>query len=390
MSMPASDAPRPIAVLFGTRPEAVKLAPVILELRHRGVAHLVVTTGQHRELVHSVLDLFEIAPDLDLDIMRPGQSLDYVLSRALVGVGELLEAHRPRAVIVQGDTSSALGASVAGFHHGIPVGHVEAGLRSHDLSLPFPEEMNRRCISVMARWHFAPTEGAARNLATEGVTVGVQVTGNTVVDALRYVIERHGDLPPDLSAFTRGHPYLVATAHRRESWDGGIGNVAAALAAVLEAEPALRLVFATHPNPLAREPVQRLLCHHPRALIVDSLEYSAFLSLLAGSVLAVSDSGGVQEEGPTLGIPVLVTRAVTERPEGVESGAVRLVGTDRDVVMTETLALVRDAAQRAGMAAAGRAIYGDGRAAERIAETLTREADEATGHAGNTGRASER
>jgi UDP-N-acetylglucosamine 2-epimerase (non-hydrolysing) len=385
MTMPRSDSARPIAILFGTRPEAIKLAPVILELRRRDQRLLVITTGQHRELVRSVLDLFEIEPDLDLDIMRPGQTLDYVLSRTLVGVGELLDAHRPRAVLVQGDTTSALGSTVAAFHRGVPVGHVEAGLRSHDLALPFPEEMNRRSISVMARWHFAPTEGAAHNLAREGVTEGVAVTGNTVVDALQHVVERHGDLPPDLATFTAGVPYLLATAHRRESWDGGIASIAAALAAVLEAEPAMRLVFATHPNPLARDPVQQLLGQQPRARIVDSLDYPTFLGLLRGSVLAVSDSGGVQEEGPTLGIPVLVTRAVTERPEGVDAGAVRLVGTDRDAVLDATLSLIRDAEQRARMASAGRAIYGDGLAARRIVDVLLNGTGDPDGHAGDEG-----
>jgi len=364
----------PIAILFGTRPEAIKLAPVVLELRQRGASTLVVTTGQHRELVRTVLELFDIEPDLDLDIMQPGQSLDYVLSRTVIGVGELLESHRPRAVLVQGDTTSAFGASVSAFHHGIPLGHVEAGLRSHDLTLPFPEEMNRRSISVVARWHFAPTEGAARNLAAEGVTSGIAVTGNTVVDALQYVVERRAAPPRELAEFAGSGPYLLATSHRRESWDGGIANVADALAAVLDAEPTLRLVFATHPNPLARDPVARILGDQPRARIVDALDYPSFLGLLAGSILAVSDSGGVQEEGPTLGVPVLVTRAVTERPEGVEAGAVRLVGTDRDTVLTETLALVRDADQRARMASAGRAIYGDGRAATRIADIVLREA----------------
>lgn len=373
MSTPRSDPSRPIAILFGTRPEAIKLAPVILELRRRGEVPLVVTTGQHGELVYTVLDLFGIEADLDLDLMEPGQGLDQLLSRTIVGVGELLEAHRPRAVVVQGDTTSAFGASVSAFHHRIPVGHVEAGLRSRDLALPFPEEMNRRSISVMARWHFAPTEQAAANLAGEMVTERVVVTGNTVVDALRHVVDHHGTLPSELAEFTAGGPYLLATAHRRESWAGGIEAVADALASVLDAEPSLRLVFAIHPNPIARAPVERRLGGHPRARIVEPLGYGTFLGLLAGSMLAVTDSGGVQEEGPTLGVPVLVTRAVTERPEGIDAGAVRLVGTDRDTVMDATLTLVRDAGQRAQMASAGRAIYGDGHAAERIVDILARD-----------------
>lgn len=371
-SRPVSAAP--IAILFGTRPEAIKLAPVILELRRRNLPQLVATTGQHSELVHTVLSHFDIAPDVDLAIMQPGQTLDYVLSRTVTGVGELLEAHRPRAVLVQGDTTSAFGAAVASFHHGIPVGHVEAGLRSHDLAMPFPEEMNRRAISIVARWYFAPTEGARENLFDEGITDRVTVTGNTVVDALRHVVGRQPDLPPALDAFTRDAPYILATAHRRESWGGGIASVAGALATVLDAEPTVRVVFATHPNPLARGPVVDALGDHPRVEVVDSLEYAAFLRLLAGAVVAVSDSGGVQEEGPTLGVPVLVTRAVTERPEGVEAGAVRLVGTDRDAIVRETLALLRDESERRRMASAGRAIYGDGRAAERIVDVLDADA----------------
>jgi UDP-N-acetylglucosamine 2-epimerase (non-hydrolysing) len=213
------------------------------------------------------------------------------------------------------------------------------------------------------------------------VTRGVTVTGNTVVDALRRVLGREEQLPSELAAFARAGPYILATSHRRESWEAGIAEVADALAAVLDAAPGLRLIFATHPNPLARTPVMRRLGGNPRARIVDSLDYHVFLRLLAGAELAVSDSGGVQEEGPTLGIPVLVTRTVTERPEGVEAGAVRLVGTDRAAVLSETLSLVRDAARRERMAAAGRTIYGDGAAAERIADVLTGSVHGAGGHA---------
>lgn len=359
-----------IAVLFGTRPEAIKLAPLVLELRRRSLPCLVVTTGQHRELVTSVLELFDILPDLDLAIMRPGQTLDYILSATVTGVGELLADRRPAAVVVQGDTSSALGASLAAFHHGIPLGHVEAGLRSGNMALPFPEEMNRRATAVVARWHFAPTDGAADNLAAEGIREGVTVTGNTVVDAVHHVLAGSRALPTELADFVDGHPYLLATSHRRESWGGGIASVAAALAEVLDSEPSLRLVFATHPNPLARDPVRAALGANPRVCIVDALDYATFLLLLKGALLAVSDSGGVQEEGPTLGVPVLVTRSVTERPEGVDAGAVRLIGTDREAVRATVLGLVRDPDARLRMASVGRAIYGDGRAAARIADVL--------------------
>ncbi len=363
----------PIAVLFGTRPEAIKLSPVILALRERGREPLVVSTGQHRELVDDVLGAFRIEIDEDLELMRPRQTLDYLLAEAVSRVGEVLDRHRPSAVVVQGDTTSMLGSALAGFHHEIPVAHVEAGLRSHDLRLPFPEEMNRRVAGIVARWHFAPTEHSARNLAAEGVTDGVLVTGNTVVDALAFLSRKTVSSPRALADFIERGPFILATAHRRESWGAPIRSIAAALAEVLAAEPQLRLVFATHPNPAARGPVTEVLGDEPRAAIVDALSYPVFIGLLNRSMLAVSDSGGVQEEGPSLGIPVLVTRSVTERPEGVEAGAVRLVGTDLAAVRDATLALVRDPEARTAMAGAGHGVYGDGHAAERIADVLIRE-----------------
>jgi len=373
--MPTSRAP--IAVFFGTRPEAIKLAPVVLALRDAGLPPLVVTTGQHATLVTEVLDLFGIRPDADLELMRPGQSLDQLLARALERVGAMLAERPAAAVIVQGDTTSMLGSALAAFHHGISVGHVEAGLRSNDVRQPFPEEMNRRVASTIARWHFAPTESAAANLRREGITTGIHVVGNTVVDALRAVDPCSEALPEPFMSFIGDAPYLLATAHRRESWDGGIAAIATALRDVLTARPELRLVFATHPNPIARGPVDAILGGEPRAMVVDALPYPTFLALLARARLAVSDSGGVQEEGPTLGVPVLVTRTTTERPEGVEAGAVQLVGTDADRVRSTTLALLEDAARLAAMSRAGGAMYGDGTAARRIVSVLAGEAFDA-------------
>ncbi|MGH2381037.1 MAG: non-hydrolyzing UDP-N-acetylglucosamine 2-epimerase [Candidatus Limnocylindria bacterium] len=370
--MPTSRAP--IAVLFGTRPEAIKLAPVVLALRDAGVPHLVVTTGQHTSMVTEVLDLFGIGADDDLGLMKPGQSLDGLLARALERVGAMLDERRPSAVVVQGDTTSMLGAGLAAFHHGIPVAHVEAGLRSNDMRHPFPEEMNRRVASRIARWHFSPTESAAENLRREGITSDVHVVGNTVVDALHAIDLERAVLPPPFASFLGAAPYMLATAHRRESWDGGIAAVAAALRDVLAARPELRLVFATHPNPIARGPVDAILGSEPRAMVVDALPYPVFLALLARARLAVSDSGGVQEEGPTLGVPVLVTRTTTERPEGVEAGAVQLVGTDADRVRTTTIGLLADADRLAAMSRAGGNIYGDGTAARRIVSVLAGEA----------------
>ncbi len=351
------------------------MAPLILALRTAGEPILVVSTGQHAELVDRTLEPFGIRTDVDLGLMRSGQTLDYVLSSAITAVGDLIAQHTPRAVLVQGDTSSMLGATLASFHHRVPVGHVEAGLRSHDFSHPFPEEMNRRAAATMMRWHFAPTDGAVRNLAAEGIVANVHRVGNTVVDALqRLVALPETRIPESLQPFLGTGPYILATAHRRESWDGGIARIATALRAVLRELPDHRLVFATHPNPIARGPVDDLLGAEEHARVVDALEYPSFLGLLSGARLAISDSGGVQEEGPTLGIPVLVTRETTERPEGVEAGAVQLVGTDVEKIRSTALALLRDEAALADMRGRGRGLYGDGRAASRIAAILAAEA----------------
>jgi len=361
---------QPIAVLFGTRPEVIKLAPVILELRARGAPTVVVATGQHRELVDDLLELFGIGVDAQLGLMRPRQSIDHVLAGAVTLMGRALDRYRPAAVVVQGDTTSALGAALSAFHRHLRLAHVEAGLRSHDLELPFPEELNRRVVSLVARWHFAPTEAAAENLRREGVTGEVCVTGNTVVDAMQLIAARGVPLSTGLASFIGAGPLLLATAHRRESWSGGIAAIAGALSDVLDATPALRLVFVTHPNPVARRPVEKALGRHERARVIDAVLYSEFIALLRRATLVVSDSGGVQEEGPTLGVPVLVTRSVTERPEGLAAGAVRLVGTDRAMIRDTTVALLGDEAARRQMSNAGRTIYGDGNAAKRIVDVL--------------------
>jgi UDP-N-acetylglucosamine 2-epimerase (non-hydrolysing) len=359
-----------IAVLLGTRPEAIKLAPVISGLRGLGLPVAVIGTGQHQELAEQALDLFGIELDEDLALMRPGQTLDHLLAGTITAVGELIDVHRPQVIVVQGDTTSTLGSSIAAFHRHVPVAHVEAGLRTHDLDYPFPEEMNRRATSVMARWHFAPTPRAAANLAAEGVEDRVHVVGNTVVDALRHILATEPPIPPEIAAFIDGHPFILATAHRRESWDGGIAAIARALRDVIDDLADHRLVFVTHPNPLARAPVTAALQDHSRAMIAGPLPYSSFLALLSRARLAVSDSGGIQEEGPTLGVPVLVTRATTERPEGVEAGAVRLVGTDTGRITSETRAILTDPPTHAAMSASGRSIYGDGQSGQRIAAIL--------------------
>ena len=361
------------AVIIGTRPEAIKLAPVVRELRDRGVDTTVIGTGQHRDLVDPVLALFDVALDRDLQIMEPDASLNAVLSRAVERLGSTLEELRPDVVVVQGDTTSALGGALAAFNTRIPVAHVEAGLRSHNLALPYPEEMHRRVISIVSSWHFAPTEHAADELRSERVPGRILVTGNTVVDAVLHILGARSARTARAPEIRQ--PYLLATAHRRESWGAPIRNIALALRDVLHEHPELSLVFATHPNPRARHPVEEVLSSEPRATVVGAMEYDDFLAVLQGAVLAVTDSGGVQEEGPTLGIPVLVTRAVTERPEGLEAGAVRMVGTGRAKIRRTVGALLEDPAERERMASAGRAVYGDGTAARRIAAALLEEVE---------------
>jgi UDP-N-acetylglucosamine 2-epimerase (non-hydrolysing) len=368
---------RPIGVLFGTRPEAIKLAPVIAELRSRNVPTLVIATGQHRDLVTPVLDLFEIRADHDLALMRDRQTLDYVLAGVVSGVGAIVGEARPAAMVVQGDTSSTLGGALASFHHRVPVAHVEAGLRSGSLDLPFPEEMNRRATSIVTRWHFAPTVGAADNLRREGFTDGVHVTGNTVVDALSHIGERARQTDSELSRFADEGPLILATAHRRESWHGGIERIATTLRLVLDELPDHRLVFATHPNPIASGPVREALGAEPRARVVTALDYAEFVGLLSRARLAVTDSGGVQEEGPTLGVPVLVTRQVTERPEGVDAGAVALVGTDPERIRALAVELLTRPERHDAMASAGRGIYGDGTASRQIVDRLLADLDAA-------------
>lgn len=359
-----------VAVLLGTRPEAIKLGPVVLSLRSVGFEVEVVTTGQHRELVENVLPLFGITAADDLALMRPGQSLDYLLGSGIELIGAYLDRAEPAAVVVQGDTTSTLAAALAAFHHRVPVAHIEAGLRTHDMSLPFPEEMNRRVASVLAHWHFAPTALAAENLAREGIVDRVFVTGNTVVDALRFILEAAPSLPSTLARFVAGHRYVLATAHRRESWGDGIRRVAEGLRLIVDEDPDLRAVFVCHPNPRARQPVLDVLDGHRRVLILDAIAYPQFLVLLDGAALVVSDSGGVQEEGPTLGVPIIVTRAVTERPEGLLAGAVRLAGTDVDRIVGDAREILADPDARARTAAAGRGLYGDGHAGDRIAVAL--------------------
>jgi UDP-N-acetylglucosamine 2-epimerase len=358
----------PVALVFGTRPEAIKMAPLVAELRRRRPVSVVVT-AQHRSLLDGVLRTFDLVPDVDLDLMQAGQSLTDLGGRALQALGRAFETVAPAAVLVHGDTTTTLAASIAAFYRGIPLGHVEAGLRTGDLRRPFPEEGNRRVTGAVADWHFCPTATSRRNLLAEGVKdEAILVTGNTVIDALLAALPRAraAGRPEGVPAF-EGRLLLV-TAHRRESFGGGIEELCRGLLDLVERHPDLHVVYPVHPNPNVSGPARALLTHG-RVHLVDPQEYLPFLWLLDRADIVLTDSGGIQEEAPSLGKPVLVARDVTERPEAVEAGTVRLVGTDRARIVAEVSRLLDDPAAYAAMARAVNP-YGDGKACGRIADFL--------------------
>ncbi len=378
---PALDLPRRILVVLGTRPEAIKLAPVVRCLRSRPGAFTVrvCATAQHRQMLDQVLELFEITPDVDLDLMSPGQDLFDLTARVLTAMKPVLRSDRPDWVLVQGDTTTVWTAALAAFYEGIRVGHVEAGLRTFDKRQPFPEEINRRLCTQLADLHFAPTERARQNLLAEATPdKRIVVTGNTVVDALHWVLARVRENPPpdvrslrDWIASNVGEsPYVLITAHRRESFGPGLESICAAINTLADRYPDTHFVYPVHLNPNVREPVSRLLSGRPNVHLLDPLPYAAFCWLMSASKLILTDSGGIQEEAPSLGKPVLVMRERTERPEGIEAGCVRLVGTTRERIVDA----VATALNSAGAPAAGRHNpYGDGRASDRIAEALLRQ-----------------
>lgn len=355
---------RRVLVVYGTRPEAVKLAPVVLALSgDEAFDPVVCVTGQHRDLVQEVHDAFGITPDVDLAIQRDRQSLTHITTTVLERLEPVLAERQPAAVVVQGDTSSAFAAALAAFYHRVPVAHVEAGLRTHDLAAPFPEEANRRLIAQVGALHLAPTPAARANLLAEGIGAErIVVTGNTGIDALHHVA---AGLPPA----DGGGRLVLVTAHRRESWDGGLAAVGRAVRRLADAHDDTTFVFALHPNPIAREAVLPAVDGHPRITVTDALPYRDFVALLARAHVALTDSGGVQEEAPSLGTPVLVTRDRTERAEAIHAGVARLVGTDEERVVAEVGALLDDADAHARMATVANP-YGDGRAAARCVAAL--------------------
>nr|WP_198663369.1 UDP-N-acetylglucosamine 2-epimerase (non-hydrolyzing) [Jiangella endophytica] len=369
-----TDGRKRVAFLYGTRPEAIKMAPVVAAVRRTpGLVPVVVTSGQHREILDQVNALFGIVPDHDLALLRPGQTLDGVVAGALRGFGTYLDEAPVDAVVVQGDTSTAFAGALAAYHRHIPVVHVEAGLRTGDLYSPFPEEGNRRFVGVVADLHCAPTRAAAANLSVENVPAGrVIVTGNTVIDALMWAVEhqRVTENPLIDAAIGQGRRIVTVTLHRRESWDGGIREVAAAVARVARRQPDVLVVLPMHPNPVVRAELRPLLDPVPNVHLAEPMSYAPFCRLLACSTVVVTDSGGVQEEAPALDVPVIVTRETTERPEAVQVGAALLVGTDRDRIATTLEKLLTDDLLHKRMASAP-SPFGDGRAADRIAAAVS-------------------
>jgi UDP-N-acetylglucosamine 2-epimerase (non-hydrolysing) len=359
--------PRPVILfVFGTRPEAIKLAPVIEELRRDPESFdvKICVTGQHREMLDQVLELFSITPDFDLDLMQPDQDLIEVTAAALLRVRDVIRACAPRVVVVQGYTTSAMAAGLVALYAGVDVAHVEAGLRSGDLGAPWPEEANRRLLSVVTRIHFAPTEEAKANLESEGAT-NVIVTGNTVIDALLRVRTEHIRFP----FLDDARRLVLVTGHRRESFGAGLESICHALADLVRAFDDIEIVFPVHLNPNVRQTVHTILGAHDRVHLIEPIDYPSFVALMRRATLILSDSGGVQEEAPSLGKAVLVMRETTERPEAVRAGNVRLVGTDRARIVAEAGALLRDRESLDAMATV-RHVFGDGRASQRIADAL--------------------
>lgn len=372
-----------IAVLIGTRPEAIKMAPVIAALRHDAeLEPYVINAGQHREMIEQVVRLFGIEVDADLAAMEPGQTLAGLTSRLVERIDQALEASKPDMVLVQGDTTTVLCAALASFYRKIPIGHVEAGLRTGNIHSPFPEEANRRLVSPLVTLHFAPTETARQALLAERVPDdSIFVTGNTVIDALLTEVRRqeneevrgalHCEFAELLGADWREHPMILVTGHRRENFGTGFESICDALAELSALRPDVRIVYPVHLNPQVKGVVHARLGEYENIRLIPPQPYSQFVALAKACTLILTDSGGVQEEAPSLGKPVLVMRESTERPEGVEAGAVKLVGPHAKRIVAETLRLLTDQAAYDAMARVSNP-YGDGHAAGRIVEAIRR------------------
>jgi UDP-N-acetylglucosamine 2-epimerase (non-hydrolysing) len=364
--------PLPIKVMpiLGTRPEAVKMAPVINRLKAQPEFFdcKVCVTAQHRAMLDQILKAFGIAPEFDLDIMQTGQTLAGITTRALEGVDKVVDEHRPDLVLVQGDTTTVLAASLAASYHKIAVGHIEAGLRTGNKFDPFPEELNRRLTGQLAELHFAPTSLSVENLGREGVSAEkIYLTGNTVIDALQQVTSQQAASSGPKAG--NGERVLLVTTHRRENLGEPLEQIALALHDIIEKFPDTRMILPMHKNPAVRETLQRILGAHARVELREPPDYMEFVQLMQGAHLVLTDSGGVQEEAPALGLPVLVLRRTTERPEGVDAGTAKLVGTKREDIVREASTLLEDQSAYDAMSKAANP-YGDGNAADRIAQAI--------------------
>jgi UDP-N-acetylglucosamine 2-epimerase (non-hydrolysing) len=358
--------------VFGTRPEAIKMAPLVHELRRfKDMDTAVCVTAQHREMLDQVLELFGIRPEFDLDIMQEGQTLTEITNRALSGLERVFMESKPDLVFVHGDTTTTFAGALAAFYHQIPVGHVEAGLRTGQKYAPYPEELNRRLTGALTDLHFAPTVSARQNLLAENVpSDSIFVTGNTVIDALRYTVRPHYRfVREELNNLPKGARLLLVEAHRRENLGAPLDAICRALRRIVLAHPDVFLVFPVHKNPAVRQPVFRRLSGLDRVMLIEPLDVSDFHNLMQKSTLILTDSGGIQEEAPSLGRPVLVLREVTERPEAVDAGTVALVGVKEEAIVEAAFRLLTDNNAYNSMAAAVNP-YGDGRAAARIASAV--------------------
>lgn len=369
-----------VLTVFGTRPEAIKMAPLVLTLQDDArFESLLCVTGQHREMLDQVLDLFALVPDFDLNIMKPGQDLTDVMAGVLQGMRQVLSESKPDIVLVHGDTATTFAATLAAYYKQIPVGHVEAGLRTGNLYSPWPEEANRKLTGALAALHFAPTQQSAANLLAEGVaTDAVHITGNTVIDALLKVVSRIDQDSALAASLSAQFPFLelsrrliLVTGHRRESFGGGFERICEALRRTASAFPDVDIVYPVHLNPNVREPVNRLLNDLGNVYLIEPLDYLPFVYLMSRSFLILTDSGGIQEEAPSLGKPVLVMRDTTERPEAVEAGTVELVGTDVERICERLSVLLTDGDAYERMSRAHNP-YGDGQACGRILGVLAR------------------
>ncbi len=363
-----------VMCVFGTRPELVKLAPVVHAVAKSEVLEpIVVLTAQHREMVDQMLVWFDIKPDYDLDLMKHGQTLSELTARVLTSMDELLTKVRPDIVLVQGDTVTVMATALAAFYHKVPVGHVEAGLRTNDRYNPFPEEMSRRQTGKLATLHFSPTALAVENLRKEGVVDDVYLTGNTVIDALMDTASRLDESSVDKNLFGGAdfekHKVLLVTAHRRENWGDNMSSIALALKQIADEYPDTQILYPIHKNPVVRESIEPVFANHPRLIRVEPLDYVPFVYAMQHCHFVLTDSGGIQEEAPSLGKPVLVLRTNTERPEAVAAGAAKLIGTERDGIVSAAKALLDSPAAYDKMALAVNP-FGDGKASEKIVSAI--------------------